>query len=154
MWLIQYSANSFRIIRCLDSALLVLLSLITLIKFTVWIRSVSFVIHTKFSLSCQLAHCECLRKNITKPNYALDRRTVLCLYVPGFQRQVIEYVPKCKWIPLTKLEWIPLTKLEWIPRTNTCNVNFVGTLILSRILQRKNIGNCSGFRKCKRIPQM
>ena len=29
---------------------------------------------------------------ITRPNCALDRSTVLCLYVPGFQRQVVEHV--------------------------------------------------------------
>ena len=27
---------------------------------------------------------------ITKPNCALDRLTILCLYVPGFQRQVFK----------------------------------------------------------------
>ena len=39
---------------------------------------------------------------ITRPNCALDRSTILCLYVLGFQRQVLKYVPKCKWIPQTK----------------------------------------------------
>ena len=29
---------------------------------------------------------------ITRPNSALDRRTILCLYVPGFQRQVFKQV--------------------------------------------------------------
>ena len=29
---------------------------------------------------------------ITSPNCALDRRTILCLYVPGFQRQVLKHV--------------------------------------------------------------
>ena len=29
---------------------------------------------------------------ITRPNCALDRRTILCLYVPGFQRQVFKHV--------------------------------------------------------------
>ena len=29
---------------------------------------------------------------ITRPNCALDRRTILCLYVPGFQRQVFKQV--------------------------------------------------------------
>ena len=33
------------------------------------------------------------------------------------------------------------------------SLNFVGTLILLRIPQRANIGSCSGFCKCKRIPQ-
>ena len=33
---------------------------------------------------------------ITRPNCALDRRKILCLYVPGFQRQIFEHVPKCK----------------------------------------------------------
>ena len=29
---------------------------------------------------------------ITRPNCALDRRTILCLKVPGFQRQVLKHV--------------------------------------------------------------
>ena len=29
---------------------------------------------------------------ITRPNCALDRSTFLCLYVPGFQRQVFNHV--------------------------------------------------------------
>ena len=29
---------------------------------------------------------------ITRPNFALDRSSVLCLYVPGFQRQVFKHV--------------------------------------------------------------
>ena len=29
---------------------------------------------------------------ITRPNCALDRRTIFCLYVPGFQRQVFKHV--------------------------------------------------------------
>ena len=28
---------------------------------------------------------------ITRPNCALDRRTILCLYVPGFQSQVFKH---------------------------------------------------------------
>ena len=31
-------------------------------------------------------------KSLTSPNCALDRRTILCLYIPGFQRQVFNYV--------------------------------------------------------------
>ena len=30
--------------------------------------------------------------DITSPNCALDRSTILCLYVPGFQRQVFKHV--------------------------------------------------------------
>ena len=30
--------------------------------------------------------------NITRLNFALDRCTILCLYVPGFQRQVFKHV--------------------------------------------------------------
>ena len=30
--------------------------------------------------------------NITRPNCALDRRTILCLHVPGFHRKVIKHV--------------------------------------------------------------
>ena len=63
---------------------------------------------------------------ITRPNCELDRRTVLRLNVPGFHRQTFKHVPKCL--------WIPLSKLPWTPHSNTCNVNFT----------RKT---------CKRIPQ-
>ena len=31
---------------------------------------------------------------IVRPNCALDRSTILCLCVPGFQRQVLNYAPK------------------------------------------------------------
>ena len=62
----------------------------------------------------------------------------ICM-VQGFHRQVLKQVPKCKWIPFTKFPWITCT--------NICKVNFVGTLVLLRIPQRANIGNCSGFRK-------
>ena len=31
-------------------------------------------------------------RHITRPNYALDRSTILCLYVPGFQRQVFKHL--------------------------------------------------------------
>ena len=83
--------------------------------------------------------------NITMTNCALDRSTILFLYVPEFQRQVLKYVPKCK--------WIPQTKIQWIPPTYTCNVDFVGTFVLLRIPQQANIVNCSEFRKCEWIPQ-
>ena len=66
-------------------------------------------------------------------------------YVPIFQRQVLKYGPKCK--------WIPRTKFQWIPHTYTCNVNFVGTFVLLQIPQQANIASCSGFRTCKWIPQ-
>ena len=79
--------------------------------------------------------------NITRPN----RSTVLFLFVPEFQRQVLKYVPRCK--------WIPETKFQWIPHTYTCNVNFVGTFVLLRIPQQANIASCSGFRNCKWNPQ-
>ena len=65
------------------------------------------------------------------------RSTILCLYVPDFQRQVLIFVPKYK----------------WIPHRNTFNVNFVGTFVLLRIPQQSNIASCSGFRNCKWIPQ-
>ena len=68
--------------------------------------------------------------SITRPNWALDKRTSLCLYVPGFQKLIYKHVPKYK--------WIPLTKLPWIPRTYECNI------ILSAHLL------CGGFRN-KRI---
>ena len=75
----------------------------------------------------------------------MDRRTILCLYVPGFRRQTFKLVPK--------FQWIPLKKLPWIPRTNTCNVNFVGTFVVQRIPQQANVASCSGFHNCKWIPQ-
>ena len=82
---------------------------------------------------------------ITRPNCALDRSTLLYLYVPGFERQVLKYVPKIK--------WVPQTKFQRISHTYTCNVNFVGTLVLLRIPQQTNIASCSGFYNCKWIPQ-
>ena len=100
----------------------------------------------KNSFTVFQAYQTLLRKYYYGPNCALGRRTILCLYAPGFQRQVLEHVQKCK--------WNPFTKFQWIPRTNTCNVNFVGILILLQIPQRANLGSCSEFRKCKRIPQM
>ena len=63
----------------------------------------------------------------------LDRRTILCLYVPGFQRQGLEHVPKLQSIR---------------------NVKYVGTLILLQIPQRVNIGSSFGFRKFEWIPPM
>ena len=35
-------------------------------------------------------YCHKIWNNITRPNCALDRSTKLCLYVPGFQRQVFK----------------------------------------------------------------
>ena len=77
--------------------------------------------------------------DITRPHCALDRRTILFLYVPGFQKLIFKHVPKCK--------WIALTKLPWILRTYECNVNFIGTFVVSRIPQQANIASCFGFRK-------
>ena len=31
-------------------------------------------------------------RTITRQNFALDRRTILCLYDPEFQRQVLKHV--------------------------------------------------------------
>ena len=42
-----------------------------------------------------MVHYFVYRRNcmfVTRPNGALDRRTILCLYVPGFHRQVIKHV--------------------------------------------------------------
>ena len=82
---------------------------------------------------------------ITRPNWALDRSTILCLYILGFQRQVLKYAQKYK--------WTPPTKFQWIPHTYTCNVSFVGPFVLMRIPQQANIASYSGFRICKWIPQ-
>ena len=68
------------------------------------------------------------------------------LYVSSFQRQIFKHVPKSK--------WIPLTKISWIPRTNSCNVNFVGTFVLLRNPQQANKASCSGFRSCKWFSQI
>ena len=46
-----------------------------------------------------------------------------------------------------------LFKLPWIPNSNTCNVNFVGIILVPRILQEANIASNSEFRNCKWIPQ-
>ena len=83
--------------------------------------------------------------SITRPNCALDRRTILCLYVPGFQKLIFKHISKCK--------GTPLTKLPWIPRTYEYNVNFVGTFVLLRIPQQANRASSFGFHNCKRIPQ-
>ena len=82
---------------------------------------------------------------ITRPFCALDMITIWCLYVPGFQRQVLKFIPKRK--------WIPRTKFQWISHTYTCDVSFVGTFVLLRIPQQANIASCSGFRNCVGIPQ-
>ena len=39
----------------------------------------------------------------------MAQRTILCMYLPGFQRQVFKHVPKCRRIPLTRCKWIPRT---------------------------------------------
>ena len=83
--------------------------------------------------------------NITRSNCELDRRAILCLYVPGFQRQIFKQVPKCN--------WIPLTKFLWNPRTNIFNVNFVGTLVVSRIPRQAHLASCSDVRNCMLIPR-
>ena len=68
----------------------------------------------------------------------------VCMFLDSIDK-TFKHVPKC--------QWIPLTKLPSIPRTNTCNVNFVGTFVVPRIPQQANIASCSGFRNCKWIPQ-
>ena len=103
----------------------------------------SFYNYTDQYLTLLILLCFYFNWSITRPNCALDRSLILCLYVPGFQRQVLKYVPKCN--------WIAQTKFQWIPYTNTNNVNFVGTFVLLRIPQQANIASCSGFRNCKWI---
>ena len=58
--------------------------------------------------------------------------TILCLNTPGLQKQIFKHVPKFKWFPFT----------------NTCYVNFVGTIILLRIPQQANDASFSGFCRC------
>ena len=112
-----------------------------------------FIQKIEIELTCN--HCKLLilrifqrwnRINVMRPNCALDRRTILCIYVPGLQRHVFKQVPNYK--------WIPPRKFQWIPRTNFCNATIVGTLVLVRIPQRASLGSFSGSHKYKRIPRM
>ena len=82
-----------------------------------------------------------MQKILTKPNCAKDRRTVLCVYVPGFLRQTFK--------DDSTGQRIQLTIRPWIPRTNTCSIKFVGRFVLLRIAKQANIASCSGFRNCK-----
>ena len=66
------------------------------------------------------------------------------------------FVSVCSWNPETKIfklvrkgKWSPLTKLPWISRTNTCNVNFVGTFVVSRDPQQVIVSCGSGFHNCQ-----
>ena len=43
-------------------------------------------------LSCRFTTSKKLSGILTRPNCALYWRTILCLYVPGFQRQVFKHV--------------------------------------------------------------
>ena len=82
----------------------------------------------------------------------MDRRKIWCLYVPWFQRLMFKHVPKC--------EWTPSTKFPRILPTDTSNVNFVGTIVLSRIPQQEKLpivlvsATASELRKSKWIPQI
>ena len=71
--------------------------------------------------------------------------SLLCLYVPGFQRQVFKYVPKLSDFDKQNFSGFRIH----IP----IKVNFVGTFILLRIPQEAIIASCSGFRNCKWMPQ-
>ena len=87
-----------------------------------------------------------MKKNyVTRPNCALNRRTILSLYVPGFRKVIFKHVPKC--------QWIRFTKIPWISRTNNCNVNLVSPVFVSPNPQQASIANCSAFRNCKWNPQ-
>ena len=65
------------------------------------------------------------------------------MYAPGFHRQTFKHVPKCQWIPLTKVPWIP-RNCKWIPQ----NVSGIRNCNLKWIPQ-----NVSGIRKCKWNPR-
>ena len=87
------------------------------------------------------------------PNCAVDRHQTLFLFVPGFQKQVFKYVPKCN--------WIPHTKFLWTPRTKNRNLVFVGLLVLMQSAQRAKFlrnarnpvsANVCGFLKIERVP--
>ena len=62
------------------------------------------------------------------------------------QKQIINQVPICK--------WITLAKFPWILYTNTCNVNFAGKFVLSRVPQQAKIASCPELRNCEQIPQI
>ena len=117
-------------------------------------KEVFFSIETSsFFLGNLEMHSNCMNRIkekilscITRPNCAVARLTVLCLYVPGLQRQVFKRVPKCKCIPLRNF---PL-----IPSPNSFNLISVGILDFYRIPQLAKVGSCSGFRKCKRTLQI
>ena len=44
-------------------------------------------------------------------------------------------------------------KFPWIPHSNTKNLNFTRTVVLSKVLQQANTNCCRRFRKKKRNPQ-
>ena len=44
-----------------------------------------FFLPTNFDFELDITKPNCTLDNITKPNCTLDKRTILCLYVPGFQ---------------------------------------------------------------------
>ena len=63
------------------------------------------VLFENFSMIKNLVilHDFCIRKNYNRkiirkvrPNCALDRRSILYLYDPGFQKLLFKHVPKCK----------------------------------------------------------
>ena len=41
---------------------------------------------------------------ITRPNCALDKHAIQCLYIPGFQREVFKDFPKIRWVPRTNFQ--------------------------------------------------
>ena len=71
-------------------------------------------------------------------------RVCVCIFL-GYTDKTLNMFQKNK--------WIPVSKFPWIPRTNTCNVNFICTLVLLWIPQRANIDNCSGLRKLGGFPK-
>ena len=59
-----------------------------------WVPSQQFPPYNKsYGICIDIKRC-LLHQIITRPNCALDRLTILCLYVPGFHRQVFEHVKK------------------------------------------------------------
>ena len=76
------------------------------------------------------ADCKCtLNHNTTRPNCSLDKRTMLCLYVPGFQRQVFANVKNLSEMEVQRERpcygiHIQFTKCTVWPRNDCRQVDF------------------------------
>ena len=73
---------------------------------------------------------------IPRPDCAVVRCTILCLYVPGFQVQIFKNVPKFKWISLTN--FLVDSAYKYLQRKLCEHICFV-------VEQRAKTANWSGF---------